>query len=298
MPERRGPGPRGPLGHALTLAVPLALLAGVYLLPPDTTLSELRRAGVLRACVPDAMPPLVTGEPERPGYEVEVLERLAEEMGVRLLLSRNSAIGASVNPRNWRLTRAQCVIIAGGVLATPTTRSYIDTTAPHLAIGWAAIHPEGRVGLDGAHVGFHAGLSGFDRLELSRTLRGAGASVSLVASAEALGEGLRTGRFDVAVTDSLAAARLAPAEGHDLSWLSPDLEPLGVAFGLWKGDLSLKRRVVAILEEMRADGTLEALRESYGIEAPDGALLGPESAATATGPATRDGKDGPHADDA
>ena len=43
------------------------LLGAVYLLPPDTSLGEVRKAGVLRACMPPNYPPLVTGDPRCAG---------------------------------------------------------------------------------------------------------------------------------------------------------------------------------------------------------------------------------------
>lgn len=50
----------------LSYGLIFGLLAAVNLLPPDTSLSEVRAAGVLRACLPTAYPPLVTGDPAAP----------------------------------------------------------------------------------------------------------------------------------------------------------------------------------------------------------------------------------------
>jgi len=66
------------------------LLAGVYLLPADTSLREVRRAGLLRACMPPLYPPLVTGTPEAPGLDVELLRALAAGFGLRLRWGRTS----------------------------------------------------------------------------------------------------------------------------------------------------------------------------------------------------------------
>jgi ABC-type amino acid transport substrate-binding protein len=95
------------------------LLAAVNLLPPDTSLSEVRAAGVLRACLPAAYPPLVTGDPAAPGIDVELLRELAKNMDLRLVVSTNAAMGRDFNPRNWHITRAQCDVLAGGVVASP-----------------------------------------------------------------------------------------------------------------------------------------------------------------------------------
>ena len=44
------------------IAVVLVLLLLVNFLPPDTSLSEVKAKGAIRACVPTAYPPLVTGD--------------------------------------------------------------------------------------------------------------------------------------------------------------------------------------------------------------------------------------------
>src|SRR5450432_3712032 len=103
---------RGPLSYLLIFG----LLAGVYLLPADTSLSELRKGGILRACMPPLYPPLVTGNPNAPGIDVELLQALAKEMGLRFAVSPNQSMGQDFNPRSWRVTRAQCEVLAGGVV--------------------------------------------------------------------------------------------------------------------------------------------------------------------------------------
>ena len=60
-----------------TFAGVFGLLGAVYLLPPDTSLREVRAAGTLRACMPPSYPPLVTGDPAAPGIDVELLQEIA-----------------------------------------------------------------------------------------------------------------------------------------------------------------------------------------------------------------------------
>ena len=61
-----------------------AFLVAIQFLPPDTSLDEVRRAGALRACVPASAPPLVTGRPDRPGLDIELLREVASGLGVSL----------------------------------------------------------------------------------------------------------------------------------------------------------------------------------------------------------------------
>ena len=60
-------------------------------------------------------------------------------------------------------------------------------------------------------------------------------------SADALVAGLREGRFEAGVTEKLLADQIAAREHWRADWLPGDLPRYPVAFGLWKGDLTLKR---------------------------------------------------------
>src|SRR6185503_12376720 len=116
------------------------LLGAVYLLPPDTSLAEVRKAGVLRACMPPSYPPLVTGDRDAPGIDVEMLHALAKNLGV-------------------------------SVVASPLTKSFLETTAPYAQTGWALVGPTLPADLQGRRVGVLTGVSGLDRLALSSYLR-------------------------------------------------------------------------------------------------------------------------------
>src|SRR5580704_1607761 len=155
----------------LSYALIFGLLVAVNLLPPDTSMSEVRAAGVLRACLPTVYPPLVTGDPAAPGIDVELLRGLARNMDLRLDVSANAAMGRDFNPRNWHITRAQCDVLAGGVVASPQTRSFLETSPPYAETGWAFLAPQPVGAIAGRRAGVLVGISGLARLALSRTLR-------------------------------------------------------------------------------------------------------------------------------
>src|SRR5277367_2004718 len=234
----------------LSYVLIFGLLVAVNLLPPDTSLSEVRAAGVLRACVPTAYPPLVTGDPAAPGIDIELLRDLADGMGVRLIVSTNAAMGRDFNPRNWHITRAQCDVLAGGVVASLQTRSFLETSPSYAQTGWAFVsreptgeHPPGE--LAGRRAGVLVGISGLDRLALSRFLREQKVEVTIVADAAELAQGLRDGNFDFGVTEFLLAGRIAAREGWMVEWAPPPLARYPLVLGLWKGDLTLKRSIVS-----------------------------------------------------
>lgn len=242
------------------------LLWGVTFLPPDTTLAQVQEAGTLRVCLPTSYPPLVTGDHARPGIDLEILEHVAGGLGVRLITVTNSAIGRDFNPRNWRVTRAQCLVIAGGIVDASVTRSFLVVSHPHLETGWAVVTLDTTLSsLDGVEVGFFAGLTGLDRLALSRQLRTAGARVTVVSSEADARAGLRSGRFQVVVGEALTARRLALDLGATALWLSEPESRLPLAFGLWKGDLTLERAVNRQLRQLERDGVIAEVLDRYDL---------------------------------
>jgi polar amino acid transport system substrate-binding protein/cystine transport system substrate-binding protein/membrane-bound lytic murein transglycosylase F len=253
----------GKLRRLLPYVAIFGLLGGVYLLPPDTSLSEVRKAGVLRACMPPLYPPLVTGDRAAPGIDVELLEALAKGLGVRLVVTSNPAMGQDFNPRNWHVTRAQCEVLGGGVVVSSTTRSFLDTSPPYAQTGWALVAAQLPSDLQNRRVGVLAGISGLDRLALSRHLRAANAQVIIVPSVAEFIQGLRGNRFDVGVTEWLLAGQLAAREGWTVAWADVDLPRYPVALGLWKGDLTLKRAIADEMEELRRSGGIARIVTRY-----------------------------------
>jgi len=246
------------------LGVVVALLGALNLLPPDTALQEVTRTGMIRVCVPSLYPPLVTGDAERPGIDIEILRAVAERMGVGLVLARNDAIGRDFNPRNWGVTRGHCQMLAGGVVATRLTRSFLDTGASHARTGWAIVAPTPTPSLAGAEVGTLVMLSGLDRIGLSAYLRAEGARVRVLRRPEDAVAELGSGRVAAVVTEAMMAGDIAERMG----WWSGPLDAAGgredLVFGFWKGDLTLKRAVGRSFEELAREGAIDDILARYG----------------------------------
>src|SRR5262249_33943559 len=242
---------RVPLSYAMIFG----LLAGVYLLPADTSLSEVRKGGILRACMPQLYPPLVTGDPTAPGIDVELGQALPSGLRLRVGIHPNQAMAQDFNPRSWRVTRAQCEVLAGGVVASPVTRSFLETSPSYAQTGWAFLLAKALAQIEGRRAGVLTGISGLDRIGLSRYLRGKNVELMIVSNSSELVDGLRQSRFDFGVTEMLLARQIASGEGLAVEWAPAELPRYPLVFGLWKGDVTLKRAIVdglAQLENRRA----------------------------------------------
>jgi ABC-type amino acid transport substrate-binding protein len=101
---------------------------------------------------------LVTGNRAAPGIDVELLQALAKSMGVKLVVSPNPAMGQDFNPRNWHVTRSQCEVLAGGVVVSPTTKSFLETSPSYAQTGWALLAPKQPPDNAGRRVGVVTGV--------------------------------------------------------------------------------------------------------------------------------------------
>jgi len=266
-------GPRRTwLRDLVTFGAVFGALGMVYLLPADTSLSEVKRSGRLSVCVPDLYPPLVTGDAARPGFDIELLGLVAERMGLTLAVVPNAAMSRDFNPRTWRVTRAHCTLLAGGVVLADRVLSYLDATGPYLDTGWAVVSAEPLTSLEGVKVGFFAGLNGLDRLALSRQLRSAGIRASIVNSAAELEAGLAEGRFDAGISEALTVRTMAGEHDWHAAWIGDGGERFPVGIGLWKGDLTLKRALSATIDGLRTEGALDALMDKYQIADIEGSI--------------------------
>lgn len=253
------------LRESWSVAVLLLLLLAANWLPPDTSLREVRRSGALTVCVPDQAPPLVLpAGAQRPGLEVEILQQVAREMQLELRLNRISTMGRDLNPRNWRVTRAQCQLLAGGLSDTPATRAFLDLTPAYQSSGWALLVPPATARLRGGSVGVYLGVSSLSRVELSQFLRAEGAVPQLVSQPEELVVGLDSGQLAAAVAETTVARQLAQQHGWQVQSLRVYLGEYPVVFGMWKGDLTLKRALVRAMGRLTAQ-QVQALAQSYNL---------------------------------
>ncbi|SDG48610.1 substrate-binding periplasmic protein [Pelagibacterium luteolum] len=256
------------------LAVVFALLFAVSFLPPDTSRAEIDTRGRLSVCMPTSYPPLVTGDADVPGFEVELLQAIADRLGWRLNVVSNSLMGRDYNPRSWRINRAQCQLLAGGVALSAQTRSFLDTSAPHLRTGWAVVSPLGdTAGIADRTVGVYVGLTGLDRIALSQYLRSQQVSTAILRDPAAMARALEDGEVDVVVTEALLATQTFDPDAYEIALLPAPLEQIPLGYGFWKGDMTLRRAVESTLHDLTDEGVVASLAERYEID-PDLLTLG------------------------
>ena len=74
------------------------------------------------------------------------------------------------------------------------------------------------------------------------------------------------------LSEALMARQIAGTLGVQVAWLPESLGRYPVAFGLWKGDLTLKRRLVAVIDDLEGEGLTRELAQRYRIAPIDTTL--------------------------
>lgn len=292
MADKKKSGSHGSWKHwrstVINLGVILTLLVAITFLPADTSLSQIKERGVLKLCVPASYPPFVTGDPQHPGYDIELMQAVADDIGVRLLVNKMESIGRDFNPRNWMLTRGQCDMLAGGVADTVRTRNFMQTIPTNIQLGWMLLSPEGQRPKKGDQIFVIPGNTGLNRLELSGWLRNQGLSahpISMLAGEKEIVRQVMSGLGDKSfkglVAENFTACSLLKAMDKESdvksSWLftrgeaetaSDSANNMGgqtysMALSLWKGDVTLKRAVEKAMKKLDKSGATTNLRKFY-----------------------------------
>jgi ABC-type amino acid transport substrate-binding protein len=262
-------GPRVPprlLQDLLILSLVLLPFILANGLPQDTSFSEARRTGLLTACVPSSFFPLAMPHAADKGFDIRLLDEIARRLDLTLNLNVIPNIGRDFDPRGWGINRASCQIIAGGISVTARTRAFLETAATGIDTGWAILARSQASLAKGTPVGVYPGYGGLDRVALSQFLREHELRLQLMPTAAALERALTDGAFDTGVTESLSARAIAKAHPElTIAWLPIPDNRASLGFGLWKGDLTLKRKVLAVLDQMRREGFVTRLETEYGL---------------------------------
>lgn len=255
---------RSSLAVFAPLAVSFAVLLGVNLLPPDTALEEIETAGRLTVCAPPELGPLVAQDAERPGFEIALVEEAAKRSGWTVSITHNAAMAREFNPRNWRISRATCRLIVGGLRDNNWSRSLMEMSEPYLESAWVWVAPQGSE-WPPSQIRFHPGIFAMDRVTLGTFLRGEGVRINPVQRPEQLLKDIEGDDWMTAITDSITADYLFADTRLEANLLPGGPAPQGISLGFWKGDTTLRRHMDGILAAMHEDGTVERLAEEYGL---------------------------------
>jgi polar amino acid transport system substrate-binding protein/cystine transport system substrate-binding protein/membrane-bound lytic murein transglycosylase F len=117
----------------------------------------------------------------------------------------------------------------------------------------------------GLTIGALTNISGLDRIGLARYLRRQNVTVRVMRNRQELVDGIAGGDLDGGITEALLAGGLAADNDWWVAAMPEELARYNLVFGLWKGDITLKRKIAQALRQLELDGTLAAILMRYGV---------------------------------
>lgn len=227
--------------------VDIAAIAGflfaISFLPPDSSRADRDKNGLLRFCVANAADPLVSA-PD--GYELVLMQAIAKDLELRLQLVEVANMGRSYNPRDWDVGRGQCDVLGGGLADSPTNRGFMSMLPNGGEVG--LVRSGGPAPLaKGTEVGVYMGSAGLDRLQLSRWLRAEGLRATPIGNLSDLQTWILDGK------PAIFPSQLRFSQDVERHLL-PDAaaKHYALAFGVWRGDVTLGRDIRAALQKALA----------------------------------------------
>jgi cystine transport system substrate-binding protein len=226
------------------------------------TLAEIEEAGVITVGTEGTYRPFTfheSGSGDLTGYDVEVMEAVAEELGVDVEFQETQwdAIFAGLEAGRFD-------VIANQVSITDERKAAYDFSTPYTVSPGVIVVADGDRGIDS-----------FDDLQGKTTAQSltsnwyelaqdSGANVEAVEGWAQSVTLLKQGRVDATINDKLTFLDYQQTEGDTgLEIAAETTDEARNAFAFRKGSDSLVAAVDTALADLRADGTLAEISEKY-----------------------------------
>lgn len=238
----------------------------------DESLARVQRAKILKACADlDNLPLSTAEESGPPGLDVEVARAIAGRLGVK---AQPVWVDTSAMGRALRLLRTgSCDILVGlpvdrGFLSA---RPWLDVTIPYYGTGFVLATRQGRLSGATRLADLQAEVIGVEAKTMADYhLHRAEFPRKLYASQALLLQGLERGEVEAALLFAPVAAWFLKERPDTKVHLVLDRPPdplyrWNVAIGVRKEDRALKEALDGAIQELLANGRIQAILAKYGI---------------------------------
>ena len=222
------------------------------------TLDEVKTAGKLTVATSPDFPPFESLEGnEVVGIEVDIMKLIAEKLGIELRIIQMDFDSVLIGIQS---AKYDCGM--SGITASEDRKENMLFTTPYYNAAQVIVVKEGsnikgKADLDGKKVSVQTGTTA----DLGCTEEGYDVQ-AFAANADAKAA-LTAGKVEAWVVDNLTAQQMV-TEDDGLVILEENLTDEPYAFAFAFGSEDLVAEIDAILAELIADGTIEAIFENYG----------------------------------
>ena len=242
---------------ALALAVIMLAMCLTACSPKGPTLADVKKAGKLTVATSPDFPPFENLEGGQVvGIEVEILEKICNELGIEFVLEQINFDAVLTGVQSGKY---DCGM--SGISVTPKREKNTLFTIPYcLAAQCIVVRADSAIAtkadLAGKKISVQTGTTA------AEFCSGEGYALSQFEANQDAKLALTQGKVDAGVVDDLTAAELC--KGDDSVKILPEsmtTEPYAFAFAFGSEDLVAE--INKILEKLIADGTVAALFEKY-----------------------------------
>lgn len=252
---------------ALFLSVSAAVFASASKdkAKPDTSLENVKNAGVFVLGLDDSFPPLGFRDEENHivGYDIDLATEVAKRMGVVLQLQ---PIDWAAKEQELNTGKIDC--IWNGFTMTPEREEAMAFTKPYLDNAQVVIVRSDSgiktlADLAGKKVALQAGSSAADALDSNAAVKKSLKQVIELKDNLTAFMDLEARGVDAVVMDMVVGNYNIKTSGKDFTVLGESLASEKYGIGFRKTDKALRDEVQRILEEMAADGTVAAISNKW-----------------------------------
>lgn len=255
--------PTGTLAR-LAMAGICVLFTGASGAAAEGTLDRIKSSGVLQVCGVDGLLPYSSSDPNVPGFEVEIAQAMAAELGVRaeyVWVTWDALIPA--------LTSERCDAIINGMFITEERDQIIDFTKPYYASGETILVRKDNESvrdlkdLDGKSVGVLAGSVTVGELEK----KGIG-NLEVYPDQNTIILELNNGRIDAAYLEAPSAALTIKNDPtlnvKVVESYVPD-ERWNAGVGLREEDDDLEQALNDVIDNLHEKDTVRTILNKYNV---------------------------------
>lgn len=199
------------------------------------------------------------------GIDVELSKALGEKLGceVEIVNTAWDGIFAGLSKGDYDVVISAVTITPDRLLEFDFSDPYIENWQSIVTLSGAAVKPADPSELAGLKVGYLEEST--SDVYLTNYIADNGIQVETFEYATMMNayDDLAAGRLDAVISDSTVAAKYIADERFTQTWLQTEGEPEQFAVCMPKGSDDLKAKINTALAELKADGTLDSIFNTY-----------------------------------
>jgi len=236
----------------------------------DKSLDQIKTKGFFIVGLDDAFPPMgfrEKGSDEIVGFDIDLAKKAAEKLGVKVIFKPVAWDGVILS-----LNKGDIDVIWNGLTITPEREKQISFSKAYLnnnqiIVVKAASSVKGKADLKGKTVGLQLGSSSETALNADQATAKGLKEIKKYSDNQLALLDLEAGRIDAVVVDEIVGRYNIAKKPNTYRVLADNFGTEMYGVGFRKNDLSFLKALDAAMDEMKKDGSADAVSKKWFGEA-------------------------------